>query len=136
MAGDERGGITTFVVLLVVPMVLMAALAFDGGVLLAERRGAVDAAQNAAIAGTQAVDASAVRQGEVVVRNGAVQAAAVSYLAEVGDTGTVLVSATEVTVTVTREVELQLLSILGLGSRSVSGTATSRLVRGVDGPDS
>lgn len=135
-AADEGGAVTTFVVLMVVPMVLMAALAFDGGVLLTGRREAFDVAQNAAIAGAQAINASAVRQGEVSIGNGDVQAAAIQYLVEVGHTGTVLVSPTEVTVTVTQEVDLQLLSILGISTRTVSGTATSRIVRGVDGPDS
>ncbi len=136
LLSDERGGVSTFVVLLVVPMVMMAGLAFDGGQILSARREAVDTAQQAALAGAQAIDGAAVRQGEIEVSPALVHAAASDYLADVGHTGTVTVTATEVTVSVSQVVDMQLLSAIGIGSKTVTGTATSHLVRGVDGPES
>ena len=131
----EQGSITTFVVLLVVPMMMMAGLAFDGGRILTGRREAFDIAQNAALAGAQAIDGAAVRQGEVSVNATLVHATAAQYLSDTGHTGTVSVTATEVSVQVTQQVDMWLLSVIGVGPKTVVGVATSRLVRGVEGPD-
>lgn len=135
LLGDERGGITTFVVLLVVPLAMMAGLAFDGGRILAARRDVIDTAQQAALAGAQAVDGSSVRRGEVAVDPALVQRAAASHLAAAGHDGAVTVTATEVTVTVSAVVDMRLLSIIGVGSKTVTGSATSRLVRGIHAAD-
>ena len=132
---DERGGASTFVVLLVVPMVMMAGLAFDGGQILSARREAADTAQQASLAGAQAINGPTVRQGQIDVSPALVHAAASQYLADAGHTGTVQVTPTEITVTVTQTVDMQLLSVVGVGTKTVTGTATSRLVRGVDGPE-
>ena len=131
----EQGSITTFVVLLVVPMIMMAGLAFDGGRILTGRREAFDIAQNAALAGAQAIDGRAIRQGEVSVDFDLVDAAATQYLADRGHTGKVSFTATEVSVEVTQQVDMRLLSVIGVGPKTVVGVATSRLVRGVEGPD-
>ena len=131
----ERGSITTFVVLLVVPMLMMAGLAFDGGRILTGRREAFDIAQNAALAGAQAIDGAAIRQGEVSVNAALVHANAAQYLSDRGFTGTVSVTAAEVSVEVTQQVDMWLLSLIGVGPKTVVGEATSRLVRGVEGPD-
>jgi uncharacterized membrane protein len=122
-------------VLLVVPMVMMAGLAFDGGQLLAARRQAYDVAQNAALAGAQAIDGPEVRQGNVVADPEGVHVAATRYLDSTGHVGTVTVSGETVTVSVTTTVELQLLSVIGISEKTVTGTARTRLVRGVDGPE-
>ncbi|MEL7154998.1 MAG: pilus assembly protein TadG-related protein [Actinomycetota bacterium] len=138
-SGDERGSITTFVVLMVVPVLMMAGLAFDGGRILAERRAALDAAQNAALAGSQAIATNAVRQGDVTLDPAGAAAAATAHLAAIGDTGTVSVAPaggpTTVTVTVERRVDLVLLAVIGVEAKTVSATATSRVSRGVEGAD-
>ncbi|MEM9611404.1 MAG: pilus assembly protein TadG-related protein [Actinomycetota bacterium] len=137
--GAERGSVSTFVVLMVVPVLMMAALAFDGGVLLAERRGAFDAAQNAALAGSQALATNEARQGLVTLAADDAIAAAQAYLATNGDTGTVTVSPlggpTSVTVTVDRQVPMRLLGVIGVADKTVTATATSRISRGVDAAD-
>ncbi len=136
---DERGSVSTFVVLMVVPVLMMAALAFDGGVLLAERRGAFDAAQNAALAGSQAVATNAAREGLVTLDPDGAVAAAQAYLATTGDTGSVTVSPaggpTSVTVTIDRQVPMRLLGVIGVGDKTVTATATSRISRGVEAAD-
>lgn len=130
-AGAERGSVTTFVVLMVVPALLMAALAFDGGQILTARRHAIDTAQNAALAGAQAVAGPTVRQGGIGVAAGGVDRAAQEYLARNGSVGTVQVGPNEVTVTVTETVELSLLPMVGISSRVVTGVGRAQLVRGV-----
>jgi len=131
----ERGSVTTFVVLMVVPSLLMAGLAFDGGQILTARRHAIDTAQNAALAGAQAVAGPVVRQGGVGVAPGRVDAAAQQYLAATGAEGTVQVGPNEVTVTVTQTVELALLPLVGISSRTVTGVGRAQLVRGVTGEE-
>lgn len=127
----ERGSVTTFIVLMVVPALLMAGLAFDGGQILTARRHAIDTAQNAALAGAQAVAGPVVRQGGVGVAPERVDAAAQRYLATNGATGTVQVGPNEVTVTVTETVELALLPLVGISSRTVTGVGRAQLIRGV-----
>lgn len=127
----ERGSVTTFIVLMVVPALLMAGLAFDGGQILTARRHAIDTAQNAALAGAQAVAGPVVRQGGVDVAPGRVDAAAQQYLATNGAAGTVQVGPNEVTVTVTETVELALLPLVGISSRTVTGVGRAQLIRGV-----
>lgn len=129
---EDRGGVTTFVVLLVVPMLLMSALAFDGGRILTARRSAVDTAQNAALAGVQAISGPTVRQGGLGVESNRVEAAAQDYLARNGATGTVDVTAAEVTVTVTGTIDLTLLPMIGISQKTVQGRGRAELVRGVD----
>lgn len=132
----EDGAFTTWFVVLVVPMMMMAGLVFDGGHVLAGRREALDVAHNAALAGVQAVDETQARTtGVVSFDPAAAQAAANNYLAINGFTGSVAVDGTSVTVTVTNQIEMQLLSVVGVGDKTVTGTATARIVRGVEGAD-
>jgi Flp pilus assembly protein TadG len=131
----EGGVFTPWFVVLVVPMMMMAGLVFDGGHVLAERRQALDIAQNAALAGAQAIDEGQVRQGAVAVNPQLVVNSAQTYLSNNGYSGTVTVSNTEVTVVVTQTVDMQLLSAIGVGAKTVTGTATARIVRGVEGAD-
>ena len=131
----EVGSVTVFVVILAPALVMMAGLAFDGGRILSARRQAFDVAQNAAIAGTQAIDVTGVHGGESRLDPGLVAVAVNSYLAEAGATGTHTMTDETVTVTVTQTVDMELLDAVGVGPKTVTGTATARIVRGVEGPD-
>lgn len=132
---DERGSITTFWLVLIPGLVAAIGLTFDGGQILAARREALDQAQNAAVAGTQGLDETATRQGNTQLDPALVSVEVNSYLALVGATGTHSSTPETVTVTVTRTVDMNMLSIIGINERTVSGTATARVVRGVEGPD-
>lgn len=133
----EDGVFTPWFLVLVVPMMMMAGLVFDGGHVLAERRDALDLAQNAARAGIQGIDSAQVRQGSPTIDPDRARAAVTGYLNAAGFTGTieVTVTATEVTVVLTQDVEMQLLSAVGVDDKSVTGRATARIVRGVEGAD-
>jgi len=131
----ERGGVTPFVLLFVVPMVVMAGLAFDGGRVLTERRAALDVAQNAALAGVQAVDGASVRQGGTDINVGKATTAAQNFLLSQGYSGSVTVAGDTVTVTVTKVVDMQLMSAVGVGSKTVTGVGRARIVRGVQGAE-
>lgn len=131
----EDGVFTPWFLVLVVPMMMMAGLVFDGGHVLAERRQTLDAAQNAALAGSQAIDGAALRQGNVTINPALAENAALDYLAANGFTGTATATGTDVTVVVTQTVEMQLLNAIGVEPKTVTGTATARIVRGVEGAD-
>ncbi len=133
--GAERGSVTTFVVLLVVPVLAMSALAFDGGRLLTARRLAADTAQNAALAGAQAIAGTTVRTGRTAVDDRRVVAMAEDYLSRNDATGTVEVIGDEVEVTVTGTVRLTLLPLIRIDARTVTGRGRARLLRGVDRAD-
>jgi len=131
----ERGGVTPFVLLFVIPMAMMAGLAFDGGRVLSERRAALDVAQNAALAGAQAVDGSSLRQGVTTIDTANASTAANNWLAAQGYSGTVTVSGDTITVTVNMVVDMQLLGAIGVGPKTVTGVGRARIVRGVDGAE-
>ena len=99
---DDRGAVTTWFVVMTIPMLLMAGLVFDGGRVLSERRESLDVAQNAARAGAQAVDLTALRSGGLEVSAADAETAANSYLSANGFTGLVSVIGDTVTVTVTQ----------------------------------
>jgi Flp pilus assembly protein TadG len=128
---SERGAVTAWTVVLVLPMLLVAGLAVDGGAILAERRAVTDVARGAALAGAQAIDEQAVRSGNIAHDPAAVKAAASAHLARHGHSGTVDVEDGTITVTVTAEVHPQILQAIGLGTQTVTGTSHARLVRGI-----
>ncbi len=120
-------------------MLLMAGLAVDGGLLLAERRAALDTARTAALAGAGAVDPVRARGGEVALDPVAAERAALARIDDAGYGGSVRLAPagapTEVTVTVERRVELRLLPLVGIRARTVTATGVARVSRGVDAAD-
>lgn len=131
----ERGSLTVFFVLLVGTLVVAAGLVFDGGRLLAARRDVADAAQDAARAGAQRIDPAAARTGTTTLDPDTARAAAHAWLTGHGHTGAVTVTADTVTVTVSRDVPLALLGMVGVASRTVTATETARIVEGVTEAD-
>jgi Flp pilus assembly protein TadG len=131
----EEGTLSAFVVVLVTALMLVAGLVLDGGRMIAARREVQDIAQNAARAGANAVSIAGVRAGATAVDAGRAQAAAHAYLGRVGHTGTVRVTGDLVQVEVSQSVPMLLLSIGGVGPRTVQGVEQARIVRGVDGPE-
>lgn len=133
---DEGGAVTVFFVLLVVAMVLVAGLVYDGGRLLAARREAQDAAQDAARAGAQALDIAAVRSGTTTLAPADAAAAARAWLASEGASGSVSVAGDTVSVSVRHPVRLALLALAGVPTRTVRAEASARIVEGVTGAES
>lgn len=129
----EGGQLTLFVSLVMVGLLVLAGFVVDGGFVLAARRRAIDEAQGAARAGAEALAASTYRtSGEITLDPGAADAAARGFLGATGHSGTVTVSANEVTVNVSFDQPTSLLRIIGIGSVTVNGRGTARSVRGID----
>lgn len=127
----DRGSITAFVVTLVTAFVACAALAVDGGRLVADRVTAADHAENAARAGVQ--ELTELRAGARRVDLARARARAAAYLAQHGLAGQIVVTPTAVTVTVRVEHRPTLLKLIGVGPRTVSATRSASPVWGDDG---
>jgi hypothetical protein len=128
---DRRGQVTVFVAGASLGLVLVASLAVDGGRILAGRERAFDEAQEAARAGADALSASALRTGSpALVDPSAAVSAAQSYMHATGDTAQVSVAGDQVTVVVTAQVQTEILSLAGLNTVTVSGSATAEPERG------
>ncbi|MFF7130505.1 pilus assembly protein TadG-related protein [Streptomyces sp. NPDC008240] len=135
---DDRGGVTVFVAVCVIALIGLIGLAVDGGGKMRATERADYIAGEAARAGGQAVDpADAISGQKIVVDPQAAQAAAHAYLRSVGAAGTVSVSGDgkTLTVTVTGSYDTRFLSVVGIGSFSVTGHGKATLLNGVTAPD-
>jgi hypothetical protein len=129
---DERGAVTAFVACFTVALIAVFGLVVDGGLILASRRQAFNAADAAARFGAQAVDERALRSGQPLVLDAAdARRRADEYLAAAGLDGVIDIVGDRITVTVTSERELSVLGFAGLGPIGVKGTGTARAVQAV-----
>ena len=125
---NERGSASILIAALGLALLMATGLAVDGGRKLGALSDARNAADNAARAGAQMIDADTYRAtGEPVINPSAAAAAANDYLARHGRVGTVSVSGTTVTVTVTMTVPTRFLP----GPMSVSATESATAVAGI-----
>lgn len=130
----ERGQVVVFVVGITVALLLLAGLSIDGGRILSAREKALDEAQEGARTAAQQIDQGAIRSGGgAPIDARAAQLAAERYLAATGDTGEVVVSGTDVTVTVHRSVIMDVLGLAGIGTVTVSESGTAHASRGTVG---
>jgi Flp pilus assembly protein TadG len=130
----EVGQLSAFVAVLTLPLVLVAGLVVDGGGVLSAHQSAVSSAFEAARAGAQAINLDVLRSSGIVVLNAdEARTDVLEYLAAAGESGTVTVVGREVTVKVTRRHTLAVLSVLGVGPITVSGTATATATQGING---
>ncbi|WP_019137084.1 pilus assembly protein TadG-related protein [Cellulomonas massiliensis] len=134
-AGDDRGAMSAFVVVLVVALLLLAGLVVDGGRAVNARALALDDAEQAARAGANQVDLAHLRQtGEVRLDRGEAERAARAFLVARGyDGGAVQVASdgNSVTVEVSDRVPTVLLSLALVDDFTVEGTATARAAVGI-----
>jgi Flp pilus assembly protein TadG len=135
---SERGSLTLMLVVMFVALIALAGLVVDGGAKVTAAEDATSAAQEAARAGAGMVDrANAYANGSVIVDQGQAIAEANQFLANAGYTGRAVAgpageNSIEVTVWVVRPTKV--LSIIGIDTVKVTGTATATLVSGVTGP--
>ncbi len=127
---SDRGGVMPFIMLLMPVMIGMAGLAYDGGNLFAARREAQNVAAAAARDGADDIDVASLYAGNPVLAPSA-PATAVGFAGNEGFAASArLISTTEVEVSVNRSVNVRLLSIVGVGPQTVSGTATASIKAG------
>lgn len=131
---EDHGGVATiFAVIMVTALMAVIGLVSDGGRLLGARRQAGDLAASAARAGAQQIDLDTLRlTGTVAVSPQAAVDAAQAFLAVQDARGSASVADEVVTVTVSATVDLPLLRLVGLGSRTVTATRQARAAIGID----
>src|SRR5690348_12122181 len=135
---DDTGGVTVFVAVCVIALIGIIGLAVDGGSKMRATERADYIAGEAARAGGQAIDPTDAITGKaIVVDPQAASAATQAYLRSAGATGTVSVSGDgkTLTVTVTTTYDTKFLSVVGIGSLSVTGHAKATLLHGVTAPE-
>jgi Flp pilus assembly protein TadG len=128
---DDRGAFTPMVVVVAMALFASVGLAVDGGGRMRALERADNVAAEAARAAGQAIDVGKAVSGTAdVVDPNAAAAAARAYLASADTTGTVSISANqrEITVVVKITYNPVMLSLIGLGPWTETGTATAELV--------
>lgn len=132
---SERGSISPFIVVLLPALVGLAGLAYDGGNLFAARRDATNVAAAAARAGANDLDETALYNGEARLAPSAIGTALGFAFAQGADTASARqVEVDLIHVQVTRQVDMEFLGLLGVGTLSVRGEGQARAVDGVTGP--
>src|SRR4051794_11160466 len=115
-AATDRGSVLPFTAVVVAALVACAGLAVDGGRILAAPRDATAVAAAAARRASQELAYSELAGGRAAIDPARATAAAQSYLAAAGATGSVAASARQVTVTVTVTASTVVLGAFGIGS--------------------
>jgi len=127
----DRGSVTPFVLLVCVCLAALLGLLAEGGLALSARETAVAEAEQAARAGAAVLTPGTVRAGRT--SNGGSSAIAVAeyLMALSGHPGTATAAGGVVTATVSPfRVSTPLLGLAGVGSISVTATASARAVAG------
>jgi Flp pilus assembly protein TadG len=136
--GDDRGGVTVFVAVCVLALIGIIGIAIDGGSKMRATERADYIAGEAARAGGQAINAAEAISGNAIVADPQDAAgAAQAYLRSAGATGTVSVSGDgkTLTVNVSGSYDTKFLSVVGIGSLSVTGHGKATLLHGVTAPE-
>lgn len=129
---SELGSLTLFAIVIAFALFLLGGLVVDGGEKLTAARRASDVAEQAARAGAQSVSITSLREsGRLAVDPAAARSAALAYLADSGERGTVQVDGDVITVTTTVTRPTVILGIVGIGDVSATGVGSARLVSGV-----
>ncbi len=128
--------VTVFVVVLMVALLLVAGLVFDGGRTIVAKRHAINLAEQAARAGAQALDIATLRAGGPVrLDPRQARRAALDSLRSAGETGTVAVTRDAtgdlVSVVVPFSVRSSLLTLAGVPELHGAGQASARNCQGV-----
>ncbi|MGI8684929.1 MAG: pilus assembly protein TadG-related protein [Acidimicrobiales bacterium] len=130
--GGEAGQVTAIWAVLALSLFLLGGLVHDGGQILTARREADNLARQAARAGAQVLDENSLRAGAAALDPVGAETSVRAYLDRRHLVPiAVEVTASDVTVTVAMTQPTPLLSLVGIGSRTVSATATARSARGV-----
>lgn len=127
---SEQGSVTVFVVGILLALVVLGGLVFDGGAVIAGHREADAEAEGAARAAAEQISIPALRSGQVELISNRATLAAEEYLRHYGHTGTVTIEGDTVTVTVTYPIDMQVLNVIGISTKTVTGTADATAVEG------
>lgn len=122
----DRGSGTAIGIFVIVVVLMLAATLLEVGNSMRASSHATDVAQQAARAGADKLDLGVLRTDAILrIDPVAAQIAALAYLQQVGETGSVQATPTGVSVTVTVTRSRVLLPLLGIRTITVTSTATA-----------
>jgi Flp pilus assembly protein TadG len=122
----DRGAGTVFGLFLVTVVLILAGVVVEAGNVMQASGHATGIAQQAARAGADKLDLETLRtRGLVRLDPDAAKAAALAYLASIGETGTVTATTTRVTVTVSVTRPAILAPVVGIDSVTVQASANA-----------
>lgn len=132
---SDRGSISLFAVVITVGLIVVIGLVVDGGGKIHAQQRAQTAAREAARAGGQAIVAgTAIRGQGAVVDTSAARTAAQNYLTAAGVAGTVSIQGGNTVVVRTSETyQPTFLSIVGVGTQTVTGQSDAEIMRTLNG---
>ena len=124
----ERGSLTGMFVCLVMGLLAVSALVFDGGqVVRTYDELSTLAADTARIGGQQI---AGIRGGDAQIDERSAVLTMNRYLSQFGESARYRVGKYELTVTLVRRVNTNMLALVGIGSRTVVASRTVELVQG------
>lgn len=124
----DRGSLSGMIVCLVMGLLAVSALVFDGGqVVRTYDELSTRAADTARIGGQQLVG---IRGGDAQIDERSAVVAMNRYLSQFGESAHYQVGKYELTVTLMRRVRTNLLALVGISSRTVVASRTVELVQG------
>lgn len=123
----EAGMISAFVLALLLALLAVVGLALDPGLALAAKLRALGQAEEAARAGAQQIDLRTYRiTGTLRLDPAQAAAAARRFLTQEHATGTVQVTDTDVTVTITAAYRTQLWELVGISTLTIHATGSAQ----------
>ncbi len=137
LADGQAGSVSVMAPLLIVTVLVLLGLAFDGGTAITAHQHAIGLAEQAARAGAQQISVASVRSADGPYRLApqAARYAGSAYLRRAGATGQVRVGHDQagdfVEVTVAWSQPVVFAGLLGLRRFAGTGTARARLCRGI-----
>lgn len=135
-ARDERGSVSTWLLLSVATFMLIIGISVDlGGRMYALQEVQAVAAEAARTGAQQATTSDAIRGRAPDIDPAKATAAAHAYITSAGFTGTATVTGDQLHVRVTGTHTPTFLGAFGIGSTTLTGTADARLVRALNGAE-
>ena len=127
----EDGSILAMTCIFMTMFLALAGLVADGGHYFDAKQAAASEAEQAARAGAGSLDVSALHAGTVALDPNTAVAAAESYMAASGHSGTAWVQGDTVYAQISYRLPTQLLGIIGVGSLQINVTESATDVSGV-----
>lgn len=122
----QRGSFSAFMVIMIVSLVALSGLVFDGGRLVGTYLEMSDDAQNAARIGTQSL--VSIRAGDPEIDPAQAHRGMSNYLKQQGHDASVYVTEESITVEIRKHVPMRVLNMFGISGRTISVQRTVYMV--------
>jgi hypothetical protein len=123
---QQRGSFSAFMVIMIVSLVALSGLVFDGGRIIGAYLEMSDDAQNTARIGTQNI--VSIRAGEPEIDPAQAHQDMSNYLQQQGHDATVYVTKESITVEIRKYVSMRVLNMFGISGRTISVRRTAQMV--------